>query len=116
MDARLTGAPYCESLNTKYSSGGLDGEEELQAWVMGFLDGTTQLAGCDSDLQGIMPNSQPVRKKEEEKTHTKENNHTHKTVFTWFNNLPMSTKLQGYHYYQGRIQSTTCGYNIFFSI
>ena len=37
MDARLTGAPYCESLNTKYSSGGLDGEEEMQAWVMGFF-------------------------------------------------------------------------------
>ena len=50
VDARLTGAPYCESLDTEYSSGGLDGEEELQAWVMGFLDGTTQLAGCDSDL------------------------------------------------------------------
>ena len=82
VDAGLTGAPYCENLDMEYSSGGLDGEEELQTWVMGFLDGTTQLAGCDSDLQGIMPNSQPVRKKEEEKTHTKENNHTHKTVFT----------------------------------
>ena len=63
VDARLTGAPYCESLDTEYSSGGLDGEEELQAWVMGFLDGTTQLAGCDSDLQRINPNSQPVRNK-----------------------------------------------------
>ena len=43
----------------------------------------------------------------------KKNNHTHKTVFTWFGNLPTTTELQGYHYYQGRIQSTTCGYNIF---
>ena len=24
----------------------------------------------------------------------------------------MSTELQGFHYYQGKIQSTTCGYNI----
>ena len=23
---------------------------------------------------------------------------THKTIFTWFNNLPMSTELQGFHY------------------
>ena len=27
--------------------------------------------------------------------------------------LSTSTKLQGFHYYQGRIQSTTCGCNIF---
>ena len=24
----------------------------------------------------------------------------HKTVLTWFDNLPMSTKLQGFNYYQ----------------
>ena len=30
---------------------------------------------------------------------------SHKTVFTWFNNLPTSTKLQGlFHYSQGKIQ------------
>ena len=29
----------------------------------------------------------------------------HKTVFTWFGNFPMSTELQGFHYYQGKIQS-----------
>ena len=40
-----------------------------------------------------------------EKTHAKENNHTHKTIFTWFDNLPTSTKLQGFHYYQERMQS-----------
>ena len=28
----------------------------------------------------------------------------HKTVFTWFGNLPTSTELQGFHYYQGKIQ------------
>ena len=43
----------------------------------------------------------------------KKNNHTHKTIFTWFDNLPTSMELQGFHYYQGRIQSTTCNYNIF---
>ena len=30
----------------------------------------------------------------------------------WFGNLPTSTELQGFHYYQGRIQSITCSYNI----
>ena len=29
---------------------------------------------------------------------------SHKTVFTWFGNLPTSTKLQGFHYSQGKIQ------------
>ena len=29
----------------------------------------------------------------------------YRTIFTWFGNLPTSTKLQGFHYYQGRIQS-----------
>ena len=28
----------------------------------------------------------------------------HKTVFMWFGNLPMSTKLQGFRHYQGKIQ------------
>ena len=59
-------------------------------------------------MQGINPNSQPMRdkkkKKKIEKTHAKENNHMHKTIFTWFGNLPTSTELQGFHYYQERIQ------------
>ena len=38
-------------------------------------------------------NSQPVRNKKIEKTHIKENNHTYKTIFTWFDNLPTSTEL-----------------------
>ena len=29
----------------------------------------------------------------------------HKTIFTWFGNLPISTELQEFHYYQGKIQS-----------
>ena len=37
-----------------------------------------------------------------EKIHAKENNHTHKTIFTWFGNLSISTKLQEFHYYQGK--------------
>ena len=28
----------------------------------------------------------------------KKNNHTHKTIFTWFGNLSTSTELQGFHY------------------
>jgi len=47
-------------------------------------------------------NSQPVRNKKIEKTHAKENNHTHKTIFTWFSNLSTSMELQGFHYYQGK--------------
>ena len=55
--------------------------------------------------------------KEIEKTHTKEkNNHTHKTIFTWFGNLPTSTELQKFHYYQGRIQSTKLRLQSFFSL
>ena len=34
------------------------------------------------------------------------NNHTHQIVFTWFGNLPTSTKLQRFHYYQREIQNT----------
>ena len=37
----------------------------------------------------------------------------HKTVFTWFGNLPTSTKLQGFHYHQEKIQSAA---TMFFSL
>ena len=43
--------------------------------------------------------------KQIEKTHAKENNHTHKAIFTWFGNLPTFTELQGFHYYQGKYNS-----------
>ena len=43
--------------------------------------------------------------KQIEKTHAKENNHTHKTIFTWFGNLPTSMELQGFYYYQGKYNS-----------
>ena len=56
---------------------------------------------------------QPKKKKKIEKTHAKENNHMHKTIFTWFGNLPTSTELQEFHYYQGKVQK--CGYKIFHS-
>ena len=36
---------------------------------------------------------------------SKKNNHMHKTVFTRFDNLPTFTELQGFHYYQGKVQS-----------
>ena len=41
-------------------------------------------------------------RKKIEKTHINENNHTHKTIFTWFGNLPTSMELQGFNYYQGK--------------
>ena len=40
--------------------------------------------------------SSTCEKQKIEKIHVKENNHTHKTIFTWFGNL------QGFHYYQGK--------------
>ena len=45
-----------------------------------------------------------MRNKNIEKTNAKQekkkkNNHTHKTIFTWFGNLLTSMKLQGFHYY-----------------
>ena len=41
---------------------------------------------------------------------SKKNNHTHKTIFTWFDNLLTSTELQGFHYYHGKIQSVAVQY------
>ena len=40
------------------------------------------------------------------KIYAKENNHTHKKIFTWFGNLPTSTELQGFHYKIRRYNST----------
>ena len=40
--------------------------------------------------------SSTYEKQKIEKIHVKENNHTYKTIFTWFGNL------QGFHYYQGK--------------
>ena len=42
----------------------------------------------------------------------KKNNHTHKTVFMWFGNLPTSTELQGFHYYQRKIQSAATVFSV----
>ena len=51
-------------------------------------------------VRNFNPKFQPVRNKtNRENTHVKENNHKHKTIFTWFGNLPTSTELQGFHYY-----------------
>ena len=59
-------------------------------------------------------NSQPVRnkkKKKKQRKHTpKKNNHMHKTIFTWFGNLPTSTKLQRFYYYQEK--NTKCSYSV----
>ena len=43
-------------------------------------------------------NSNLCETKQIEKTNVKENNHTHRTIFTWFGNLPTSTELQGFYY------------------
>ena len=37
--------------------------------------------------------------KNRENTRQRKNNHTYKTVFTWFGNLPTFMKLQGFYYY-----------------
>ena len=42
------------------------------------------------------------KQKKQRKYTPKKNNHTHKTVFMWFGNLPTSMKLQRFYYYQGR--------------
>ena len=55
-----------------------------------------------------------MRNKNRENTRQRKNNNTHKTIFTWFGNLFTSTELQGFHYYQGRIQSTSCDYSFSF--
>ena len=45
---------------------------------------------------------------------SKKKNHTHKTIFTWFGNLPTSTELQGFHYYQEK--NTSAAVQFFFSL
>ena len=46
----------------------------------------------------------------------KKNNHMHKIVFTWFNNLLTSMELQRFHYYQGKkIQSAAVQFFFFLS-
>ena len=47
-----------------------------------------------------------MRNKKIEKTHVKESNQMHNTIFMWFGNLPMSTELQEFRHYQGKIQYT----------
>ena len=50
-------------------------------------------------LQGILTKIPTYEKQKQiEKIYVKENNHTHKTIFTWFGNLLTSTELQGFHY------------------
>ena len=61
--------------------------------------------GSDTSCMEFNQNPNMWETKQIEKTHAKENNHTHKTIFTWFGNLPTSTELQGFHYYQGKYNS-----------
>ena len=51
------------------------------------------------------------QKNREKKTPKEKQSHTHKIVFTWFDNLPTSTKLQKFHYYKRKLQ---CAVTVFF--
>ena len=63
-------------------------------------------------MLGIQPKFQTCEKqKNREKKRQKKNNHKHKTIFTWFGNLPTSTKLQRFHYYKRKLQ---CVVTVFF--
>ena len=67
-----------------------------------FEDGLTvkefYLCKDDPVCREFNQNSNLWETKQIEKTHAKENNHTYKTIFMWFGNLPTSTELQGFHY------------------
>ena len=65
--------------------------------VGGLRLGWKRSGGCCRELTR---NSQPVRNKKQRKHMPKKNSHTHKTIFTWFDNLRTSTELQGFYYYQ----------------
>ena len=67
--------------------------------------------GWSYNCRELTWNSQPVKNKNYRKHTPKKNNHTHKIIFTWFNNLPTSTELQRFHYYQGK--NTKCGHTVF---
>ena len=56
-------------------------------------------------MLGIQPKFQTCEKQKNRENKTpKKNNHMHKTVFTWFGNLPTSTELQGFHYYKRKFR------------
>ena len=64
-----------------------------------FLSHSLNVFGSwETNVGNFNQNSNLWETKQIEKTHVKENNHTHKTIFTWFSNLPISTELQGFHY------------------
>ena len=56
-----------------------------------FVGNLTEIQTCEKQ-----------KKKKIEKTHIKQSNQMHNTIFTWFGNLPTSTELQRFHYYQGK--------------
>ena len=53
-------------------------------------------------LKGIKPNSQPVINKNRENTRQRKNNHTHKTVFTWFSNFTYVHEVVGISLLSGK--------------
>ena len=42
--------------------------------------------------------------KKEKNMRKKKKKKSYKTIFMWFGNLPMSTELQRFHYFKGKIQ------------
>ena len=60
-------------------------------------------------------NSQTCEMQKKKKIYVKEKIIIHKTIFTWFGNLPTITELQGFHYSQRKIQSAAIQF-FFFSL
>ena len=67
--------------------------------------------GIDEDMYEIF---RLVRCKKKKKIYVKKKIIIHKTIFTLFGNLPMVTELQGFHYFQRKIQSAAIQF--FFSL
>ena len=72
-------------------------ETTLSCYVESYLN---KFVPCSE----LTRNFQTCEKQNREKHMPKKNKHMHKTIFTWFGNLLMSTELQGFYYYQGKIQ------------
>ena len=72
-------------------------------WKLKLMDASTQITPMCRELSRI-PNLWEKKNIYRKHTPKKKNNYTHKTIFTWFGNLPTFTELQGFHYFQGRIQ------------
>ena len=68
---------------------------------------------CRLCCRGINPKFSTYEKQKQRKHTLKKNNHKHKTVFIWFDNLPMSMELQGFHYHLDQTQLGSTKPNIY---